>query len=250
MPRPETFKTKWKGTDLKFYVRPWKKSDDSVIREVIERNEYEKYGVKLKDSAVWLDCGAHIGTFSAAAILEGCVVYCFEPHPENFVLLNKNLERNGLMVGAKCKEAALMSQHDWNECGGHVQLHLAPKSTSFHSTIQPFRNGTSIRVKAVSLEEFLKKHRAVEGIKMDCEGEEMPLLENLLAAGNDRLLRNINQIVFEWDFKRDDDTMRLRRVIRRLKTLGYDVKTRQTKIYKVKRWTYWPSGVIIYARRP
>ena len=249
MSQPETYRTSWKGSGLDFYVRPWKQSDDSVIKEVLERNEYEKYGVRLKDSAVWLDCGAHIGTFAAAASLEGCKVYCFEPHPENFEFLNKNLERNGLAARVECQEAALMSQSEFDVRGARVPLHLAPRSTSFHSTMQPFRSGVSVEVQAVPLEVFLGEHPDVRGIKLDCEGQEMPLLENLLTPEHERLLDNVNQIVFEWDFKRDDETLRLRRVIESLKNLGFEVHTRQSKIYTVERWSFWPSGVLVYARR-
>jgi FkbM family methyltransferase len=242
----DIYQAKYKGRDLSFTVRPTKQSDLSVIQEVLERNEYEKYGVKLQDSKVWLDCGAHIGTFAAAACVEGCRVYCFEPHPENYLLLRRNLKTNCL-TSVKCREAALLSQADVASRGAQIPLHLAPKSTSFHSTIQPFRNGTSVQVKAVPLEAFLRKHPEIEGIKLDCEGEEMPILENLLSEP--LLLENIAQIVFEWDFKRDRRTDRLRQVIKRLQEIGFEVSTRQTKVFQVEEWTFWPSGVLVYAKR-
>ena len=100
----------------------------------------------------------------------------------------------------------------------------------------------------MSLEGFLAKHPEIAGIKLDCEGEEMPILESLLAQ--ETLLDSINQIVFEWDFKRDARTQRLRSVIARLQELGYEVRTRQTKVFQVEEWTFWPSGALVYARKP
>ena len=244
----ESFQSKYKGRDLSFLVRPAKQSDLSVIREVLERNEYEKYGIKLRDSSVWLDCGAHIGTFASAVCVEGCRVYCFEPHAENFQLLEANLKTNGLAEYATCKEAALLSPVDLARRGATIPLHLAPRSTSFHSTAQPFRNSRFVEVRAMSLEGFLAKHPEIDGIKLDCEGEEMPILESLLAQ--ETLLGSIHQIVFEWDFKRDARTQRLRSVIARLQELGYEVRTRQTKVFQVEEWTFWPSGVLVYARKP
>ncbi len=71
MPRPETVKTHWRDKELKLYVRPWRQSDDSVIREVLERRAYERHGVALGARRRWLDCGAHIGTFALAAASAG-----------------------------------------------------------------------------------------------------------------------------------------------------------------------------------
>ena len=97
----------------------------------------------------------------------------------------------------------------------------------------------------MSLEGFLAMHPEIAGLKLDCEGEEMPILESLLAQ--ETLLDLINQM---WDFKRDARTQRLRSVIARLQELGYEVRTRQTKVFQVEEWTFWPSGVLVYARKP
>ena len=237
----------YKGKPLDFLTRPAAMSDLSVIREVLTRRAYEKRGIKLSESAVWLDCGAHIGTFACAASLEGCRVYCFEPHPENYDLLLRNLDINDLSSQVECYNAALLSTTDLEARGSMIPLYLAPKSTSFHSTIQPHRSGASVTVSARSLEDFLTDHPDIDGLKLDCEGEEMPLLESVLTKN--ALLQPIRQIVFEWDFKRDRRTQRLRNVVSLLEQLGFAVTVPQRRVFTDEEYVWWPSGVLVYARR-
>jgi len=244
MPRPETVKTHWRDKELKLYVRPWRQSDDSVIREVLERRAYERHGVALDASRRWLDAGGHIGTFALAAASAGSSVHSFEPHPENFELLQRNAQRNRLDHLIKGHEAALVPQKD---CCRKVPLHLAPRSTSFHSIQTPFRNGESVPVRTASLEAFLETHPKVDGIKMDVEGSEAALLTALLRRPD--LLERINQLVFEWDFKHDPRTAPLRAVVRRLERAGFVVAA-HSHVFKRELWKAWPSGVIVYARRP
>ena len=249
MPRAETLLSAWKGRPLKLFVRPWRVSDDSVAREVLERRAYERYGVKLAACALWLDVGAHIGTFALAAACEGCRVVAYEPHPENFKLLLRNLGRNRLQGQAECHEAALLTDAAALAAGGEVPLHLAPRSTSFHSTRTPFKNGRWLPVRAQGLEAVLAARPDIDGVKLDCEGEEMPLLESLTSRTHGHLLRPLRQLVFEWDFKRDRSTARLLRVLRRLERRGFSVELSQKKVFRVAEWHYWPSGVLVYARR-
>mmetsp|Transcript_76510 Transcript_76510/g.212498 ORF Transcript_76510/g.212498 Transcript_76510/m.212498 type:complete len:251 (-) Transcript_76510:70-822(-) len=233
-----TKKTKWRGEELKFYWRPHKKSDDSVIKEVVERRTYEKQGVELKDS-VWLDAGAHIGTFTLCAAMAGSRVIAYEPHPENFALLKENLRRNGCAGRVRAQKKALGLKH------GSAKLHLAPYSTSFHSTYQEFtRNALgSIEVSMVDIRAVLRDNPDIDSLKLDIEGEEIPILETL------KMPDRIKQVTFEWDFKRDRETARLRRVIKTLKKAGFDVKVQLDKVFKVKTWSYWPSGVMVWAVR-
>ncbi len=238
---PVTTTVAWKGQALELYVRPWKKSDDSVIREVLTRRVYEKRKVKLATSSVWLDGGAHIGTFALAAASEGCRVICYEPHPENFELLGANVERNGFAAVVDCHQAALLPE------AGEATLHLAPRSTSFHSVMRPFRSGQSAVVRADGLAAVLEAHPEVDGLKLDVEGAEMPLLEALVARPE--LLARLKQLCWEWSFQHDGRTARLRAVIAALEAQGFVVRTHR-QVFERETWTAWPSGVLVYASRP
>ena len=166
---------------LSLLMRPKKMSDMSVIKEVLTRKVYGKKGINLGEG-VWLDAGAHIGTFSIACRVAGCrKVYAFEPHPENYELLKANLKRNGIKGVSTFRKALVM------EPGlTKVPMKLAPRSTSFHSTYQA-KGGSSkemetISVPAVNILGFLRENPDITAVKLDIEGEEIPILERLQCA--------------------------------------------------------------------
>ncbi|MHA1718654.1 MAG: FkbM family methyltransferase [Promethearchaeota archaeon] len=62
--------------------------------EIINKREYEKYGIKVKDGDVIFDVGANIGIFSRfiATNANDLKIYIFEPVPDIFLIQKKNLE--------------------------------------------------------------------------------------------------------------------------------------------------------------
>ena len=62
--------------------------------EIINKREYEKYGIKVKDGDVIFDVGANIGIFSRfiATNANDLKIYIFEPVPDIFQIQKKNLE--------------------------------------------------------------------------------------------------------------------------------------------------------------
>lgn len=230
---------------LSLYWRPGKMSDMSVIKEVLVKKVYGRKNINLADG-VWLDAGAHIGTFSIACRVAGCSkVYAFEPHPENYKLLRANLKLNGITRVTTFRKA-LVADPGVSD----VPLKLAPKSTSFHSTYQARRLSSrkmeTITVPAIYIIDFLQNHPEITGLKLDIEGEEIPILELLQCAQ----IHRINQVVFEWDFKHESETSRLREVVKKLKKCGFSVEVKDAKtINSVEHYTFWPSGVLVWAKR-
>jgi len=79
-PQPET--TILKQGEYIFHVRAGK-DDSYVVDEITRREEYGKNGCAPEEGEVWLDLGAHIGTFSVWAARRGALVTAIEPFPEN-----------------------------------------------------------------------------------------------------------------------------------------------------------------------
>ena len=228
---------------LFLFWRPEKMSDMSVIKEVLVRKVYGKKGIRL-DEGVWLDAGAHIGTFTIACRVAGCAkVFAFEPHPDNYKLLRANLELNGI-TGVSTHQEALVD----DPTAPNVPMNLAPKSTSFHSTYdaRKGKKAATISVPATYILDFLREHPEVTAIKLDVEGEEIPILE-LLQCDH---LQGINQMVFEWDFKRESETARLQKVVEKLRQCGFQVEVANaSRVNSVEHYCYWPSGILVWARR-
>jgi FkbM family methyltransferase len=113
-----------------------------------------------------MDVGAHIGyyarIFSRLVGPDG-LVWAFEPHPENFTLLQRNV--------AQLKNVIPVNKAVWNH-RGKLKLWVSSKSGG-HSLV--VRSGVAeIEVQAITLDEFWENvgRPEVHFIKMDIEGAE------------------------------------------------------------------------------
>ena len=118
-----------------------------------------------------MDCGAAVGTFSAAALEQGAgLVRCYEPIPENAAVLEANLKRYD--GKARIIEAALVPD-------GRKVAEL--RGTGFpgnHSLIERPNDKGSVPVRAVSFRAEVLQFRP-DLIKLDVEGAEYDLLASL-----------------------------------------------------------------------
>ena len=158
---------------------------------------YEKFTVKLlenflKKGDYFIDIGAHIGYFSlVTARLVGPEgrVYAFEPEPNNFAQLLKNIEANGynniVPVPKAISNISDICDLRLDKKSGFHSLYLAPKQTG------------TIKVDVTTLDDFF----AMEGwppvsfIKMDAQGGEAHILDgakNLLERNHDL------KMIIEW----------------------------------------------------
>ena len=238
---PSVHVARYRGDRVELLTRPWKRSDLSVANEVLERRCYEKHKVCLSHCRHWLDAGGHIGCFAIAAALSGCRVDSFEPEPDNADLFEQNIGDVRPLV--TLHRAALLSEPTVQE----TTLYLAPRSTSFHSTVAPFKTGGSVRVPVVGFEAFLHENPSIDGLKLDVQGAEMPMLESLCKHPD--LLAQLKQIAFEWDFQYDKKTARLCTVLDSLQAAGFEVFA-PSAVRRFPTWDHWPSGVLVHARRP
>ncbi|MGZ8886476.1 MAG: FkbM family methyltransferase, partial [Halobacteriota archaeon] len=76
---------------LKYVLRP-KMGDLSILNEILRNDLYSQWPVY----GTVVDIGAHIGVFAVQASASSDTVICYEPHPHNFKLLQKNIAINAL----------------------------------------------------------------------------------------------------------------------------------------------------------
>ena len=234
--------------------------DEKIIREVLVRKEYCKCGIDVVGGS-WLDIGAHVGTFACMAAQKGARVLACEPHPESRKLLRQNINDNSLKVSVLSQALGINKAIDNIKT---VKLYLAAESHAMHSTSrEPARDNGYVLVKKADVRSILRKHVWIDSMKVDCEGEEKPILTKLLSSK--KYIQRLRQIVFEWDLKpeRKGDfpkTAPLKGILGKLRRAGYLVKTSSNwKRHKhQKYWTrrhtksgrrivLWPSGVLVYA---
>jgi FkbM family methyltransferase len=152
--------------------------DDSMalslngIYEPIETNVVIE-NVNLGDTI--LDIGANIGYYSLLfANLVGSEgkVYAFEPDPESFRLLEKNIRENSC-------EAIFPYQKAVSNENAEITLYLDRFNNLDHTIFESSDYRNAVSISAVRLDDFFEEDLHVDFIKMDIQGAEGLALEGM-----------------------------------------------------------------------
>jgi FkbM family methyltransferase len=182
----EPFELKIKGMPgVKMYLDP----TDKVITPTIlvlgnwETSETAWFLRVVKPGDTFVDAGANAGYYTiigSRLVGDKGKVYAFEPEPEMFALLEKNVRLNGL-TNVVLERKALSNRK------GTLKLYLADKNKGDHRIYQPEgESRPSVDVEAVRLDEYFKGHeRKIDVLKSDTQGAEGLILEGMtgLLAG-------------------------------------------------------------------
>ncbi len=169
---------------MRFVIRPGT-YDLDILYEVIAEGCYLHPGWTLPQSPVIVDVGAHIGAFSllASRLWPSGRILAFEPHPDNFRLLCRNLELNRATAVIPSNSAVA------GQRGRRTLSAITTPNTgmpSLYSTEGPY-----LDVQTVSMQDVIYRqvrHR-VDLLKLDCEGAEYEILQSLNAESFDNLVR-------------------------------------------------------------
>ncbi len=188
-------------------------SDQEIWEETVIRNSYRLPDQLLAGSLV-IDVGAHIGSFSHAALRRGASrALAYEVDADNVFQCRKNLALWGERVTVR-------RQAVWSR-RGRAGFVPAPESNKGLGRVIP--DGEA--VETVSLDEVLDEVSAngaqpIAFLKLDCEGAEWPIL---LAAERLALCENIvgeyHGVEWEGKHRGPDDLCRL------LRQHGFEVRT-------------------------
>lgn len=186
-----------------FHVRE-NTTDEQAILECCKKQVYRKKGkLEIEPTDIWLDLGANVGGFAVHAAKQGATVYAVEPEPENFSILQNNVELNHLLANVKCLQAACVAGQektlDLYVCNG--------EKNKYRHTLIPVRNREKITVKCVNFDKLI---RGVTAVKMDIEGAEMDIFD----ATED--WHNVRKLAFEYHFDMDRSVANFRRRMKKL----------------------------------
>ena len=123
----------------------------------------------IKQGNVVLDVGANIGYFTC--LLSNLVgksghVYAFEPEPNNFKLLKKNVEENN------CQNVTIEQKALCDKTGKQT-LNISPESTG-HSLYEKLGSDTAL-VDTIRLDDYFDDTK-VDYIKSDAQGADYPMV--------------------------------------------------------------------------
>lgn len=222
------------GTIFNLRKNAW---DSGIIMESWWLKSYTRHLKMMPNNAVIIDIGAHIGVFSlfTATKHTRSRVYAFEPAPENFALLNENIKINNLTKRIFSFNIAVTDGKKKS-----ITLNLHPSNLGMHSVVFDYNlgeKGQRHEVKTISLEKIFyeNKIKICHLLKLDCEGAQY----SILASAPRTTLKNINNIVMEYDDHDDIDKLK-----GLLEDVGFKTKFYQTlpiplpnaikKLYRLK----------------
>jgi len=135
--------------------------DEFVLFAIYQVNR-ERYGR-------FADLGANLGLHSILGSKLGWSVSCFEPDPETFVLLNRNLELNESQVTSHQRAVGAESgeRHFTRVLGNLTGSHLSGSKQNPYGELETFP------VSVISLSEVMRDH---DLLKIDVEGAEAEIL--------------------------------------------------------------------------
>ena len=171
---------------LKYVLRP-KMGDLSILNEILRNDLYSQWPVY----GTVVDIGAHIGVFAVHASASSDRVVCYEPHPRNFELLQKNIAINALNNVKAIRQAVGYTR-------GVKRLSVYGPKSYWH-TFYPC-NGhdfvSTIDVESVTLADVLRSNGldCIDFLKMHCEGAEF----DILAHTPQDVLDQIDKIIIKY----------------------------------------------------
>lgn len=183
---PATFKLR---NGLRLTLRPGT-SDFRIVREIMVWREYARPGFEIAPPDTVVDIGAQIGIFTAFAASQASRgrVISFEPHPDNFHLLDQNRRQNRFPHVTVYNRAVAAT-------AGRHEFFASAFNTGGHSLYQQPGSAQRFEVQTVRLEDVLREQgvSVVDYLKIDCEGAEREILRSL----SEDLVRRIRRIVME-----------------------------------------------------
>ena len=237
---------------IELYVRPGtsdvrgsRGDTGGVIHETLVKHVYENRNVPhmFGPDDVLLDLGANIGTVTATVLAVGGRVYAYEPEPENFHMLERNIrELNPAFVESNYE----LHNKGVNAESGQCTLSLCKNNPTRkynskyrHSIIIDHRSGNSVQIECVGIERLLLEvHPDVNAIKMDIEGAEVPILEII----TEEMLVNVQKMVCEYTFDAYPSMEQFWSIIKRLKSIFPTVHFTGVNKYTIRP----PQSVIVY----
>jgi FkbM family methyltransferase len=172
----------------------------------------------LKPGMTFIDIGANIGYYTVIAskrVGKSGRVYCFEPDPQNYRMLVKNISENKL--SNVCPQSTALS-----DSTGTATLHTDSKNFGAHSLNKSniWDEKSEVTVSTMKLDDFVGADK-IDMIKLDVQGAESKVI-----AGSIRTLMTQRPIlVLElWPYgiqKMGDDPVKL---VRDLEEIGYHIQ--------------------------
>lgn len=198
------------GLDLRGYGYP---QLFYLYQEIFLKRDYAmELGTK---TPTIVDCGSNIGTSIAffKRMYPKARVIGFEPHPKLFPVLRGNMDRNG-MADVELHNCALGKEN------GTTSFFVNANPGYLRSSIRSDRGGEiQITCKLERLSDHLRALDVVDLVKIDVEGAEHFIVDDLVTSG---LIAKPRHYVLEYHLNIGEDRSDLSKMLRVFEENGYD----------------------------
>ncbi|MCI0330811.1 MAG: FkbM family methyltransferase [candidate division Zixibacteria bacterium] len=163
---------------MKLYLHP---QDLELSKKLLTDKTWEPFetGIlagQVKKGDVVLDVGANVGYYTllfSRWVGETGKVYAFEPDPDNFALLQKNVRANR-------RQNVTLVQKGVSNRTGKLKLYLSGRNKAGHRIYATGEARPSLEIESVRLDDFFRDYEGkIDFIKMDIEGAEALALEGM-----------------------------------------------------------------------
>jgi FkbM family methyltransferase len=165
--------------------------DPGVSRQLLRYGDFEHHITEIvtrvvKEGDVAVDVGAQIGFFTlllAKKVGPKGKVFGFEPDPDNFDLLKKNLTINAY-------NNVTLEQKACADQTGRGRLYLSKNDKGDGRIYDNLKGYGSLEIETITLDDYFAVHQAnIDFIKIDAQGAEKRILQGMtkLLSGNKEL---------------------------------------------------------------
>lgn len=193
---------------IRFYCRFfYRKQVRHHIFWKISKGDKKLYkNLPLNCESIFFDVGAHIGMVSEKINhLYGCKIYSFEPDYKNYnYLVQKFKSINNIAIYN-------FALSNFDGLGNMITNH---GSASFKLVPSKIINNESVQVKNISKFLIENKINKIDVLKLNVEGSEFEILENLL---DNKYIENVNTLLVQFHENYDNAHLRRLEIIERLK---------------------------------
>ena len=169
-------------------------SDTKVLSDIYFNRPYTRDGFDIKKGDVVVDIGANVGIFStfATSVAENVKVFAYEPSPDNFKYLEKNVVQNNLQKKIKVLNLAVSDRKEKVKLFTHS---LGSGGHSIYEKVVVSDDHSYVEVPATTLKEIFVENnlKKIDFLKMDCEGAEY----NILFKAPKECLKKISRMAVE-----------------------------------------------------
>lgn len=172
-----------------------------------------------------IDCGANIGlsVLFFKKIYPNAIIIAFEPNPNSFDLLKKNISQNSLTN-------VVVYNIGLSNVLGEIDFFISDNKGSLKGSINKERGGSNkISIKSEKLSSYINS-KQIDLIKIDVEGAELLLIEDLYNFKNEI---NVSQFIIEYHHKISIESSKLSKFLDYFESMGYEYNMK-TSFKKIK----------------